>query len=39
MLIARQKVTPEWNYIIRLYRPNEEIRNGTWKFPDLMEVK
>jgi len=22
-----------WNYTVRLYRPREEILNGTWKFP------
>jgi hypothetical protein len=22
-----------WNYMLRLYRPGEEILNGTWKFP------
>jgi hypothetical protein len=24
---------PGWNYMVRLYRPREEILNGTWKFP------
>ncbi len=24
-----------WNYAVRLYRPREEILNGTWKFPEL----
>ncbi len=23
-----------WNYTVRLYRPRDEILNGTWKFPD-----
>ncbi len=23
-----------WNYTVRLYRPREEILNGTWKFPE-----
>ena len=22
-----------WNYMVRLYQPNESILNGTWKFP------
>jgi hypothetical protein len=22
-----------WNYIVRLYRPRDEIRNGSWTFP------
>jgi len=28
-----------WNYMIRLYRPHQEILNGTWKCPELVEVK
>ncbi|UPZ17841.1 DUF1214 domain-containing protein [Flavobacterium humidisoli] len=28
-----------WNYMIRLYRPHKEILNGTWKCPELVEVK
>jgi len=27
-----------WNYTVRLYRPHEEILNGTWKFPDAQPV-
>jgi hypothetical protein len=23
-----------WNYMVRLYRPRDEILNGTWKFPE-----
>ena len=23
-----------WNYLVRLYRPREEILNGTWTFPE-----
>lgn len=23
-----------WDYLVRLYRPHEEILNGTWKFPE-----
>ena len=26
-------VTPGWNYMVRLYRPRQEILNGTWSFP------
>ncbi len=26
--------THGWNYMVRLYRPHEEITNGTWKFPE-----
>lgn len=28
-----------WNYMIRLYRPRQEILDGTWKCPELIEVK
>lgn len=28
-----------WNYTVRLYRPKEEILNGSWKFPDAQIVK
>jgi len=28
-----------WNYMVRLYRPHEEILNGTWKFPEAVPVK
>jgi hypothetical protein len=24
-----------WNYIVRLYRPRPEIRDGSWKFPEI----
>jgi hypothetical protein len=24
-----------WNYLIRLYRPRAEIRDGTWTFPAI----
>jgi len=26
-------VTPGWNYMVRLYRPRQDILNGTWSFP------
>lgn len=26
-------ITPGWNYTVRLYRPHEEILDGSWKFP------
>ena len=26
-------VTPGWNYLVRLYRPQEEVLNGQWSFP------
>lgn len=27
-------ITPGWNYLVRLYRPHDEILSGTWKFPE-----
>jgi hypothetical protein len=27
-----------WNYAVRLYRPREEILNGTWTFPEPRPV-
>lgn len=26
-------VTPGWNYMVRLYRPRQEILDGSWEFP------
>jgi hypothetical protein len=26
-------ITPGWNYMVRLYRPQERILNGEWSFP------
>lgn len=26
-----------WNYLIRLYRPHPEVRDGTWTFPTIEE--
>lgn len=26
-------IMPGWNYFVRLYRPCEEILDGSWKFP------
>ena len=31
-------ITPGWNYTVRLYRPHEEILDGTWKFPEPQAV-
>ncbi|TNC66565.1 DUF1254 domain-containing protein [Rubellimicrobium roseum] len=25
---------PDWNYMVRLYRPSQEILDGTWTFPE-----
>ena len=32
-------IVPEWNYVVRMYLPREEILDGTWKFPEPVEVK
>ena len=32
-------LTDGWNYVVRLYRPRAELLDGTWKFPDVREVK
>ncbi|QJE98824.1 DUF1214 domain-containing protein [Luteolibacter luteus] len=32
-------ITPGWNYTVRLYRPHEEILDGTWKFPEPQPVE
>ncbi|MFG1316856.1 DUF1254 domain-containing protein [Xanthobacter autotrophicus] len=28
-----------WNYMVRLYRPQKEILDGTWKFPEATPVE
>jgi hypothetical protein len=28
-------ITDGWNYLVRLYRPREEILNDTWRFPSI----
>ena len=32
-------VTEGWNYMVRLYRPRQEILNGTWSFPVAAPVQ
>jgi len=32
-------VSEGWNYTVRMYEPKEEVLNGTWKFPEIKEVK
>ena len=32
-------ISEGWNYVVRLYRPQEAIRDGTWTFPDVQAVK
>ncbi|WP_343313318.1 DUF1254 domain-containing protein [Brucella sp. BE17] len=29
---------PGWNYTVRLYRPRSEILNGSWKFPEPVQI-
>jgi hypothetical protein len=31
-------IFPDWNYMVRLYRPRAEILNGTWTFPAAQPV-
>jgi len=28
-----------WLYLVRFYQPKDAILNGTWKFPEAVEVK
>jgi len=32
-------ITPGWNYLVRMYRPQKAILDGTWKFPEAQPVK
>jgi hypothetical protein len=32
-------IVPGWNYIVRLYRPREEILSGSWTFPEPEAVE
>ncbi len=27
-------ITPGWNYMVRLYRPESALLDGSWSFPD-----
>ncbi len=31
-------IMPGWNYVVRLYRPQESLLNGTWKFPEAQPI-
>jgi hypothetical protein len=31
-------IMPGWNYLVRLYKPRQEIINGTWTFPKPVAV-
>lgn len=32
-------IMPGWNYLVRLYRPRQEILNGNWIFPEAEPVQ
>jgi len=32
-------IMPGWNYTVRLYRPRNEIIDGSWKFPEAQPVR
>lgn len=32
-------ITDGWNYVVRLYRPREEILAGKWKFPEARPIR
>ena len=31
-------ITPGWNYLVRLYRPRQEILDGSWMFQEAQPV-
>ncbi|HEY4090500.1 MAG TPA: DUF1254 domain-containing protein [Luteibacter sp.] len=31
-------IVPDWNYMVRLYRPRREIIEGTWTFPEATKL-
>ena len=31
-------ISPGWNYTVRLYRPRQELLDGTWHFPDAQPI-
>jgi len=32
-------IVPGWNYIVRQYRPRQEILDGSWSFPEPKAVE
>jgi hypothetical protein len=32
-------ITPGWNYMVRLYRPQQPVLNGSWRFPVAQPLK
>lgn len=37
-IVADGSFMPGWNITIRLYQPDEEILNGSWRFPEPQRV-
>jgi hypothetical protein len=31
-------ITPGWNYLVRLYRPQDTVLNGEWTFPEAQPI-
>lgn len=31
--------TPNWSYMVRLYRPRAQVLDGRWKFPEAEAVQ
>jgi len=31
-------ITPRWNYLVRLYRPQDKILSGAWTFPEAQPI-
>lgn len=31
-------IVPDWNYMVRLYRPRPAILDGSWKFPEAVPI-
>ncbi|MGV2829471.1 hypothetical protein [Myxosarcina sp. GI1(2024)] len=32
-------IAPDWNYIVRLYKPRKKILDGSWVLPEAMPVE
>ncbi len=32
-------IMPGWNYAVRMYRPRKELLDGSWTFPEAVEVR
>jgi hypothetical protein len=31
-------ISPGWNYTVRLYRPRQELLDGSWRFPEAQPI-